>query len=324
MGKRLSIDEILEKAFTAGDLTAGGLLNPEQAAQFVQGVIDQAVILPLCRREPMRADKRQIDKITYTGNVMQKPPAVGTAPTTTVKPTTSKVTLSANEVILAIDVGYDALEDSIEGASLFDTIMGLTQKKVALEMDTLILHGNTAGGTGDYLEILDGVFAQVDAQTTYKHLVDAKAATLSKDVLFNVYKAMPGKYIDQESNFGFFTSHLARLDYIQSLAGIAVNEAFVRYLVGGNKPAYQGIEVQKVGAIQTESISGGTPGTQGSKMLFCNPKNIVWGVHRDMTYEFDRQPRKRIIEVTMTMRVDVKLEEADAVVVGENIKHSTN
>jgi HK97 family phage major capsid protein len=318
MATKLSIDQILEKAFTAGDLTAGGLLNPEQSASFVQGIIDNAVILPLCRREPMRASVRQIDKITYTGNVLQKPPAVGTAPSTTSKPITSKVSLTAQEAILAVDIGYDALEDSIEGSSLFDTIMALTNKKVALEMDTLILHGDTAGGTADYLEILNGVFKQITS-----HVVAGGSAVLTKTQLFNAYKAMPGKYIDQEANFSFFVSHLARLDYINSLAAVAVDQAFVRYLIDGNKPAFQGIEVKKVGAIQTYNITGGSPAVNGSKALFINPKNIIWGVHRDITYEFDRQPRKRIIEVTMTMKVDVKLEEEDAAVKVNAILHST-
>jgi hypothetical protein len=116
--------------------------------------------------------------------------------------------------------------------------------------------------------------------------------------------------------------HLARLDYINALAAKSVNEAFVRYLVGGNKPAYQGIEVTKVPAITTEALGDSSPYTYGSKGLFINPKNIIWGVHRDITYEFERVPRKRIIEVTMTMRVDVKLEEEDAAVKVTDVKHS--
>jgi polyhydroxyalkanoate synthesis regulator phasin len=91
----MTIDQILEKAFDTGDLASGGLLNPEQSAKFVQGVIDNSKIINECRRVPMKATKRQIDKITYGSNILQKPPSVGTAPTTTSKPTTSKVELDA-------------------------------------------------------------------------------------------------------------------------------------------------------------------------------------------------------------------------------------
>lgn len=316
--EKMTMDKYIEKAFTSGDLANGGELQPEQASQFILGVIEKSVILPECRREPMTANKLQVDKLTYATDILQKPPAVGTAPTTTSKPTPSKITLSAEEAIMAIDIGYDALEDSIEGNAIFDTIMALTNKRVAFELDKLILNGNKAGSTGDFLEILDGVFKQITS-----NVVDASSATLSKTVLFNAMKAMPGKFMDVETDLRFYTSHLAKLDYVQSLAEIGVNEAFVRYLLEGKEPSFQGIPVRKVPAISTENIGGGSPAVYGSKGLLINPKNIIFGVHRDISYEMQRQPRKRIIEVTMTMKIDVKLEEETACVEIDNIKHST-
>jgi hypothetical protein len=311
----MNIEKILEKAFTSGDLASGGLLNPEQSTKFVQGIIDNSVIIKECRREPMKATKKQIDKITYTAAILQKPPAVGSAPSSTSKPTTTKVTLDAQEALVAIDIGYDSLEDSIEGAGLMDTIMGLTAKRLAFDMDNLVLRGSTTGGTGDYLEILDGVLKQI---TTNKF--DATGVTLSKDVLFATLKKMPSKYYDVETDFRFYVSHLARLDYIQSLAVLGVNEAFVRYLLEANEPTYQGTPVRKVPALATYDTGGSVLGSDG---LLINPKNIIFGIHRDIMYEFDRQPRKRIIEVTITTRVDVKLEEELASVKIEKIKHTT-
>ena len=318
---KLSIDQILEKAFTSGDLSGGsngGLLGPEQAAKFVQGIIDNSVIINECRREPMKATKREIDKITYTGTILQKPNAVGTDPSTTSKPTTSKVTLDAQECIVAVDIGYDSLEDSIEGQGLFNTILGLTSKQLAFDMDDLLLNGVADGGS-TYLDILDGVFEQI---STYTY--DALAGTLSDTILGKVLRKLPGKYFDADvANMRFYVSHLAKLDYVGALAGKGVNEAFVRYLIEAVEPMYNGVPVRKVPAIKTESITDGTGTSNGSKALLINAKNIIWGVHRDITTEFMRQPRKRIIEVTITMRVDVKLEEENAAVKATNIKHAT-
>jgi len=316
---KMSIDRILEKAFTTSDLASGGLLEPDQAAKFVQGAIDNSVILKECRRIPKKANKRQIDKITYGSSILQKPNAVGTAPSTTSKPTTSKVTLDAQECIVAIDLGYDALEDSIEGQGLFNTILELTAKRLAFDTDSLLLNGDTTGGTDDYLEILNGIFKQI---STYTY--DASATTLSDSILFNILKKMPSKYLqEEEDKMRFYVSHLAKLDYVKALADKGVNEAFVRYLIEAKEPMYNGIPVRRVPAIATEDVTTGTPTVNGSKALLINPSNIVFGIHRDISYEFDRQPRKRIIEVTITMRVDVKLEEENASVKATNIKHST-
>lgn len=314
---KMTIDQILEKAFTTGDLANGGLLHPDQAAKFVKGIFDSAVITAECRRQPMKANKADIDKITYTGDVLQKPTAVGTVHTTTTKPTTSKVQLSAEEVIVAIDIGYDSLEDSIEGQGLFDTIIQLTQSKMGPEMDALLLYGDKAGATGTVLDQIDGVLKR-----STSHILDASQATLSDTVLKNAYRLLPGKYADNEANLRFYVSHLARLDYVSALAAKGVNEAFIRYLIEAQEPYYNGIPVRKVGAIKTEDLDAGTPVVNGSQGLLINPKNIVLGIHRDIMYEMERVPRARIVEVTITMRLDVVLEEVDAVVKLTNIKHS--
>lgn len=316
---KLTIDQILEKAFTTGDLANGGLLKPDQAATFVRGIFDAAVISKECRREPMNANTKQIDKITYAGAVLQKPTAVGTTHTTTTKPTTSKVTLVAKEVLVAVDIGYDSLEDNIEKGNLFDTIMALTQAKMGPELDDLILYGDTEGATGGVRDQVDGLFKLVST-----HSYDANQATLSDTILKGGYRQLPGKYADSEKDLRFYVSHLARLDYVGALAAKGVNEAFVRYLLEAQEPLYQGIPVRKVGAITTDNIATGSVAVYGSKGLLINPRNIILGIHRDFMFEMERKPRARIIEVTITMRLDVQLEEEDAVVKITKIKHSTD
>jgi len=318
MPKRLSIDEILEKAFTTSDLSTGGLLAPDQAARFVQGVISESVILKEVRKVPMIANKRQIDKIAWGSDILQKPNVVGTIPSATSKPTTSKVTLDAQEIIVAIDLGYDALEDSIEGKNLFDTILDMTNEEVAFELEKLLIQGDTAGETSDYLEILDGLIKQITS-----HSEDAASQTMDDDILFDMLKILPEKYLKKESAWRFYVSPKAKLDYVKALADKNVDQAFVRYLLENRDPYFQGIPVVKVPAISTYNIGSASPASNGSYAFLIKPSNIVWGVHRDITYEFDRVPRKRIVEVTMTMRVDFKLEEEDAVVEAYAVKHST-
>ena len=304
-----NIDSILEKAFTTGNLASGGLLEPEQAAKLVQGIFENAVISVEARREPMKALKKQIDKITFVGNVLQKPLAVGTEHTTTTDPTTSKVILDAQEAIIAIDLGYDAMEDSIEGGNIQDTIIELASKALGYEFDRLILNGDTAGGSGDFLEILDGILKQV---TTNVH--DQLSATMDDQTLFDALKLLPSQYFNDPADWRFWVHHKAKLDYINFLASKNVNDAFSKYLIEAKEPAYQGIPVRKVGG--TDEVLG------KSSAILTRPENVVLGIHRDIMWEFERKPRHRILQMTMTMRVDVKLEREDAAVKIINILHS--
>jgi len=312
----MTIDQVLEKAFTSASLASGGLLNPEQSARFVQAIIDNAVISVEARREPMKASKKQIDKLTFGSAILQKPTAVGTPHTVTTDPTASKVTLDAQEVIVAIDLGYDALEDSIEGNNLFDTILGMTAKRVAFDLDQLIIHGDASGGTGTFLDVFDGVLHQI---TTNTHPIAGVTGCTDANLAIAL-KKLPSRFFNNESEWRFYVSHLARLNYVECLAGKNVNDAFTRYLVEAKEPSYNGIPVRKVGAIKTYDVTGG--GVNGSDGILIMPKNIVLGVHRDIMFEFERKPRARIIEVTMTMKADVKLEEETACVKITGFKHT--
>lgn len=312
----MTIDQIIEKAFTTTDLASGGLLNPDQAARFVQGIFENAVITLEARREPMRANKKIIDKITFTGDILQKPVAVGTEHTSTTDPVTSKVTLDAQEAIVAIDVGFDAIEDSIEQNNLIDSILDLSSRRLGFEMDKLILFGDTAGGTGTVLDIFDGLFKQI---TT--NVFDAAQSLLTDTVLASTLRKLPGQFLTDEAAMRYWVHHKARLDYVEFLATKNVESAFTRFLLEGREPSYQGIPVRKVGGIIEQDIDPGAPVVNGSQAILTNPANVVWGVHRDISIDMERKPRKRIVEVTITVRVDVKLEREDAAVKVTNIKH---
>ena len=313
----LTIDQVIEKAFTTADLANGGLLNPDQAARLVQGIFESAVIIPESRRVPMRANKRVIDKITFTSDILQKPVAVGTEHTNLTQPTTSKVTLDAAEALVAMDLGFDAIEDSIEQANLVDTIIDMASRRLGFEMDGLILFGDTAGGTGTVLDQIDGLLKQI---TT--NVEDANLATITDQILNNALAKLPGEFLQNEGAMRYYVSHIVRLDYVNFLASKNVNDAFNRFLIENREPAFHGIPVRKVGAIKTQDVDPGAPVVNGSQAILTNPANIVWGVHRDITIDMERKPRKRVIEVTMTMRVDVKLEREEAAVKIIKIKHS--
>ena len=50
------------------------------------------------------------------------------------------------------------------------------------------------------------------------------------------------------------------------------------------------------------------------KAIFTWPKNIIFGVQRQIMIETDRDIRARVLIIVLTMRLDVKFEEEDSVV----------
>lgn len=50
-----------------------------------------------------------------------------------------------------------------------------------------------------------------------------------------------------------------------------------------------------------------------SKLLFTNPQNIIFGIQRNIRIEQGRDIRSREVIIVLTARVDVQIEETDAI-----------
>jgi hypothetical protein len=53
---------------------------------------------------------------------------------------------------------------------------------------------------------------------------------------------------------------------------------------------------------------------EDTDMLFTFPKNLIFGVQRDIMIETDKDIRSRVLIIVLTMRIALQIEEADAAV----------
>jgi HK97 family phage major capsid protein len=299
----LSNKSIIEKADIAvSDLVSGGgYLNTIQASTFIRMLIDQPTVINEIRTVPMNAPKMEINKIGFQSRIMRAAPASGTALTATqrVKPTTDKVTLNTVEVIAEIHIPYDVIEDNIERGNLEDTIMTLLAERAALDLEELIIMGDTSIGSADaYLDLLDGILVQATS-----NIVDYSSApaAITKTIFKDGIKAMPNKFLRNRGAMKFYVSPDVDTEYADSLANrqtILGDQKTV-----GLAPNYAyGVPVAPAALMPN------------SKYIFTYPKNVIFGVQRQIMIETDRDIRTRVLIVVMTMRIDCKYEEEEAVV----------
>lgn len=92
-------------------------------------------------------------------------------------------------------------------------------------------------------------------------------------------------------------------------------------LTGTNRPAAYGVPTKGIAMLQPydATVSGGTE--KVSDLLLTHPKNIVLGVSRNVRLEFDKDIRSRTFIIVLTMKLDTKFEEEDAVAKAINVKH---
>lgn len=292
---------IVEKADLAvSDLvTDGGYLNPIQANTFIRMMINQPTLLKEIRVVPMNSPTMEINKIGFASRILQAAPTTGTALAANKrsKPTTDQVTLTTKEIIAEVHIPYDVLEDNIERGSLESTIMSMISEQASLDLEELIIMGGTDAGD-PYLELADGVLEQ-----STSHVVDYTAApvAISRGVFKAGIKAMPNPYLRNKAAMRFYVSPHTEIEYADSLAGRET--PFGDSKVTGWTPNYAyGVPVKSAALMPND------------KYIFTFPKNLILGVQRQIMIETDRDIRTRVLIVVLTMRVDIKFEEEDAVV----------
>jgi HK97 family phage major capsid protein len=297
--------ELIRKADLAlTELTsAGGVLNPEQEAAFFRKMIAQPTIMQDARIIFMSSPKREINKIGFGSRILRK----GTSATALVqgdraKPDLDRITLDSKEVMAEVQIPYDVIEDNIEREAMSDTVVTLMSERAALDVEELIVQGDTAlVGSDPYLGCLDGVLKQADV-----NVVNAGGATITKTVFKNGLKAMPDEYMRIRSSMRHYVSIDNETQYRDTIADrqTAMGDSHL----SGMSPVFAfGAPVIPVAMM---------PGANG---LFLDPKNIIVGFHRRVQIETDKDIQKRIYIIVLTMRLDVILEEKAAVVKYTNI-----
>jgi len=298
-------DQIVDKADLAiSDLTGtGGYLNPMQANTFIRMLIDQPTIVKAIRTYPMNAPTMEINKIGFSGRILKPAPASGTAlsQSNRSKPITDQVTLTTTEVIAEVHLPYDAIEDNIERGNLEDTVMALITAQASLDVEDLVINGNTSTGADAFLRLRNGILAQATS-----HIVDFQDSadrSVSKTIFKHGLKAMPSKYSTNRPSLRFYTSPNCEIEYADSLANRETVLGDTKINTWAKNSAY-GVPVVAAAKM---------PNTQ---YILCHPKNIILGIQRQIMIETDRDIRSRVLIVVLTMRLDVKCEEEDAIVKG--------
>lgn len=295
---------IIEKADLAVSqmITDGGYLNPEQSDTFYRTLIDAPTLLGKVRTVQMNSPKMNIDKIGFGSRILRAAPNSGTALAAgdRSRPTFGQVELDTEEVIAEVHIPYDALEDSIERGNLQSTIMQLIGARASLDLEELLVNGDTTSGD-PYLALFDGAIQLAG------HAVDGSAFNaIDKDVFKAALQEMPTQYLRNLNVMEFMLSWHNVIEYRDSLAERETGKGDDFYL---NRPAVYGFGVPIVPAALMPN----------SDMLFSFPKNFILGVQRNVMIETDRDIRARNLVVVLTMRVAIQVEESDAVVRVENI-----
>ncbi|MEC1665513.1 phage major capsid protein [Bacillus halotolerans] len=299
--------EAIRKAeMTLSSLSTGGLMNPTQASAFIRMVQDAPTILNDARVIEMDHDTQKIEKIGFGQRILRAAQeGVGLTKDQKAVPSTSTVNLSTKEVIAEVNITYDTLENNIEGEGLQDTIMQILAERAAVDIEELIVNGDTTS-SDSYLAQLDGIRKQA-----VSHIVDLNGEELTRASFKKGIKAVPPKYLRIPQEFRFYTSPGIEVEWKDRVADRQTNlgDAAVQ---GGLSSAF-GIPVKGISNMQPYTIGEADASTDVSDIILTHPKNIILGFSRNIRIEVDKDIRRRMFVIVLTAKLDSKFEEEDAV-----------
>jgi hypothetical protein len=300
--------QLIQKADMAlADLATAGLLNPEQTDRFIRTLMDSPTILQSVRTVTMTSPEKKINKIGFGSRILR--PAVESTALSSgdrVKPDLSQIVLNTSEVIAEIRLPYAVLEDNIEGGNInagmeqgaggiHQTIVDMIAERAAVDLEELLISGDTNSGDA-YLALQNGYLKLATA-----NIVAAGGATFSKSLAKSVVKAMPAKYLRNRAALKHFVSvnNETEMRDIYASRQTGLGDANLT----GNLPLY----------MYGSQITG-VPLMPAANDLFCDPLNLIFGIQRQITIEYDKDITKREFIIVLTCRVATQIEEANAIV----------
>lgn len=284
--------------------TSGGVLTTEQARAFVEIAILESVLLGIITTKPMGAPSLELNKIGFTGRVLRgatENTALAVADRS--KPELGRVTLTSKKLIADVRIPFDVVEDNIEQGNFVDHVKALLAKAVSRDLELLFVQGDTTS-TDALLKQLDGVLKQA---TSYVYA--AGGVKFTKTVLETMVKTMPAQYFVGAPKMAILTSKNAAIDYTSSVAN-RQTPAGDTALTKASTGEFMGMGIVPIPVFpENQGVGSNT-----TSALLVDPKNIHFGIQREITIMTQPDAPAQELIVVATLRADVKYAHEPAVV----------
>lgn len=267
--------ELLKKSDTLrAELADGGLLLPEEAADFLRKAINNSALLQAIRVHKLSRPSMGIPKLTINQFIL-KP---HTEYTELVIGDRSSVDLSQLDIVLIrekvqMDVSLDILEDNIEGEGMLQTIEDHMFETLSANLDDVLLtsstdnqdirNSNAAFAAGEQVKVArDGLIKKAIAGG------QIKTGAVTRANLIDLIKQVSPKYRRRmNANQGgmmFVMNPDDVLDLKKAFGDRETLRADTSYLDGLSNFAMEGVPV-----LEDDNMPVGY-------VLYTNPKNVVW------------------------------------------------
>lgn len=306
----------------------GGLLNADQANQFIDYMWDESALMREVREVRMSSDTLDLDKI-HVGRRIARKATEGVDTGENAGVSFEKISVTTTKIRLDWELTQESLEDNIEGSALSDHVAQLMATQFGNDLEDLAINGDTDHSNA-LLKAFDG-YRKIGKARGHWIAATTPADGLRLSVFNQAIKELPRKWLARKGNLRFYTSAGLVQDFLTS-SDIQGRETQIgdeiiynsgRRLVDGaggelNLRPY-GVPVREL-PLQSEGFAQGgddpdaNPSPSYGYVELTFPKNRVLGIKREVKVYRKFAEKKDTWEFTAFVRLGVQLDNEDAYV----------
>lgn len=336
------LNKVVDTTLVNDGNTAGqGGLTYAQAESFIDYMWDSTSLGSLVTKRRMRAVEEEWDVVSIGARLTRgATEAVDTGVNEV--PGFSKVSITVKKFRLDWEISTESLEDNIEGGAFEQHLAQMMATQLGNDLEDYAINGDT-GSAVEGVKVMDGWRKRAVAGG---HVVDHAGEVLNRAAFNKALKAMPRKFMTDRRGLRFLTGSNAIQDWLYSFQEVETGminpeadasrrlEEAVRTEGGAGFTAGRpfGVPLLEVplfledrdGDYDTDS---GTSGVQlpasnidHTDLWLVNPKNLIWGVKREVVVHREFKPKKDTTEFTVFVRQGVQIQNLDAFVVVKNVR----
>jgi hypothetical protein len=315
---------VVQKSVVDESALPNSVFTREQADRFIDLVVDQSELLSIVTVERKAAAKGSIPKLNLGDIVMEGASSRSTAKRRV--PTESVVTYDMVKYRLAFDLATDFEDDNIEGNAFRDKLVNMFTKQTrnntelaAVNSDSSLVTGDAQSDTNNLYGVNDGWHKILLDNVPAAQQLDCAGKTWSEDLFFKLRRMVPKRF---RPNFGEYRYLLppSGYDHLTRLRAARVTDGGDAAFADGSSPTPWGIRKIAINHFPEDLAVTATGTNDGAYVWLTPPSNLIWFVRREMSLEWERQPRADLTEATMYTRMDFEVMDPDMVVLAKNIR----
>lgn len=292
------------RALDSSLFSVGGKLPPQAANAFIDFVISQQATLSLITTLRMLSPQGYTDELRVSSRKMRAA-TEGTTQAVANAVTTKRRTLTTVETIWPEDITLTLLEDAIERMGTEGHIARLIATGFGNDLNDLAWNGDD-GSSNSFLSINDGFIVLAQADSDVNDIAAYDSGATAKDVLHAISKELPTKFMGR-IDLAFFVPVVFAMNYADEISDRATGLGDAVLINGLPALRYFGRRV-----IAETHLTG-------DEIMLTPAANLHFGVQRSITVDSMWQPRKRLIEYTITARTDFEYATGEAIVLADSV-----